>query len=218
MSKIGCNVGTPMIKLVLATTNLHKIREIRAMLKPLYHFDFLTLHDYPNYVPPKETGKSFEENAFIKATHAAHALKEWVLADDSGLVVPALGDEPGVNSARYAGLGSTDKDNRLKLLKALEELSDSERVGYYVCAMALASPDGIQKQVKGTCEGTLLMTPRGGGGFGYDSLFQKYDYSKTFAEIDEETKNKISHRRKALDKLLPTLDLLAHKHQNELCH
>ena len=207
-----------MMKLVIATTNLHKIREIRAMLKPLYNFDFLTLHDFPTYKPPEETGASFEENAFLKATHAAHALKEWVLADDSGLVVPSLNNEPGVHSARYAGEGSSDKDNRLKLLNALEKIEDSERVGYYVCAMALASPDGIQKQVKGTCEGVLLMTPRGGGGFGYDSLFQKYDYSKTFAEIDEETKNKISHRRKALDKLLPTLDLLAQKHHNELCH
>jgi len=207
-----------MMKLVIATTNLHKIREIRAMLKPLYKFDFLTLHDFPGYEPPEETGGTFEENAFLKATHAAHALKEWVLADDSGLVVPALGNEPGVHSARYAGEGATDKDNRLKLLKALEKVDESERIGYYVCAMALASPDGIQKQVKGTCEGTLLMTPRGGGGFGYDPLFQKYDYSKTFAEIDEETKNKISHRRKALDKLLPTIDLLAQKHQNEVCH
>ena len=207
-----------MMKLVIATTNLHKIREIRAILKPLYNFDFLTLQDFPNYQQPEETGSSFEENAFLKATHAASAIKEWVLSDDSGLVVPALNNEPGVYSARYAGDQATDKDNRLKLLQKLEKVDESERIGYYVCALALASPDGIQKQVKGICEGTLIMTPRGGGGFGYDPLFQKYDYSKTFAELDEETKNRISHRRKALDKLLPTLDLLAQKHQNELCH
>ena len=116
------------------------------------------------------------------------------------------------------GQGATDKDNRLKLLQELEKIEESERVGYYVCALALASTDGIQKQVQGTVEGRLIMTPRGGSGFGYDPLFQKYDYSKTFAELDEETKNRISHRRKALDKLLAALDMLAQKRQNELCH
>lgn len=196
------------MQLVIATTNLHKIREIRSILKPLYNFDFYTLHDFPNYIPPEETGSTFEENAFLKATHAARSLKQWVLADDSGLVIPALHDKPGVNSSRYAGLNATDKDNREKLIKELEKLSDDERIGYYVCAIALASPEGIQKQVKGHCEGRLITMPRGGGGFGYDSLFLKYDYSKTFAEIDEEMKNRISHRRKALDKLLPTFDLM----------
>lgn len=196
------------MKLVIATTNLHKIREIRAILKPLYNFDFLTFHDFPNYEQPEETGVTFEENAFLKATHAAATLKEWVLADDSGLVIPALDNSPGVHSARYAGENASDKDNRIKLLQNLETLDECDRVGYYASAMALASPDGIQKQVLGICEGHLLMTERGGGGFGYDSLFLKYDYNKTFAEIDEETKNKISHRRKALDKFTPTFDAL----------
>lgn len=201
------------MKLVLATTNLHKIREIRAILKPLYNFDYLTLHDFPDYRQPEETGETFEENAFLKATHAALHLKEWVLADDSGLVIPALNNEPGIYSARYAGKGATDKDNRIKLLHELEKVDESERTGYYICSLALASPDGIQKQVTGTCEGNLIMTPRGGGGFGFDPLFVKYDYSKTFAELDEETKNRISHRRKALDKLFPSLDLMIqHQH------
>lgn len=207
-----------MIKLIIATTNLHKVREIRAILKSSYPFDFLTLHDFPHYKQPEETGKTFEENAFLKVTHAAAALKEWILADDSGLVVPALNNKPGIFSARYAGHNATDKSNRIKLLQELEQVNESERVGYYVCALALASPDGIQKQVKGIVEGSLTMIPRGGGGFGYDPLFQKYDYNKTFAQLDEETKNRISHRRKALDKLLPILDLLAQKHQNELYH
>ncbi len=198
-----------MIKLVIATTNLHKIREIRAVLRPLFPFDFLTLRDFPDYKQPKEEGKTFKDNAFLKAAHAGAMLREWVLADDSGLVVPALNNDPGVHSARYAGHNATDKDNRSKLLQELGKIDESERVGYYVCALALASSSGVQKQVEGSVEGSLIMQPRGGSGFGYDSLFQKYDYRKTFAELDEETKNRISHRRKALDKLLSTLQLIA---------
>lgn len=201
------------MKLVLATTNFHKIREIRSILKPLYHFDYLTLCDFPNYQIVEETGQTFEENAFLKATHAAAALKQWALADDSGLVIPALNNEPGIYSARYAGKEATDKENRIKLLRELEKLEESERTGYYVCCLALASPEGIQKQVKGFCEGRIVMSPRGGSGFGFDPLFLKYDYNKTFAELDEETKNRISHRRKAFDKLFPILNALAKSHQ-----
>ncbi|MCB1107318.1 MAG: RdgB/HAM1 family non-canonical purine NTP pyrophosphatase [Chlamydiia bacterium] len=199
------------MEIVIASKNLHKIREIRSILKRHYPFDFLSLLDFPSYIPPEETGTSFEENAFIKATQAASTLKKWVIAEDSGLVVPALQDEPGVYSARYAGENATDKDNRLKLIKALDQIEESERTGYYMCAMALASPDGIQVQVKGSCEGSLLLKPRGSQGFGYDPLFLKYDYNKTFGEMDEETKNRISHRRKALDKLIPSLDNLLKK-------
>ena len=128
--------------------------------------------------------------------------------DDSGLVVPALEDQPGVRSARYAGDTASDKENRVKLINALDPIPENERIGYYFCALAFASPDGIQMQVKGSCEGSLLSKPRGSQGFGYDPLFLKYDYNKTFAEIDEETKNRISHRRKALDKLTPALEKL----------
>ncbi|MEM8727605.1 MAG: RdgB/HAM1 family non-canonical purine NTP pyrophosphatase [Chlamydiota bacterium] len=197
------------MEIIIASKNLHKIREIKAILKPRYPFDFLSLLDFTGYKVPEETGTTFEENAFIKATRAAEALKRWVIADDSGLVVPALGDSPGVKSARYAGEGSSDKENREKLIKTLDPIQESERTGYYVCALALASPDGIKMQVKGLCEGLLILTPRGSQGFGYDPLFLKYDYNKTFAEIDEETKNKISHRRKALDKLSPILETLS---------
>ena len=199
----------PMIQLVIATTNLHKIREIRSILKLKKNLDILTLHDFPEYIPPKETGKTFEENAFLKASHAALTLKKWSLADDSGLVIPALNNEPGIYSASYAGEKASAKDNRLKLLKNLEKINENDRIGFFVCALALASPEGgVKKQVKGICEGTITMGSRGGGGFGYDSLFLKNDYNKTFAELDEETKNRISHRRKALDKLLSIFDFL----------
>ncbi len=199
------------MEIVIASRNLHKIREIRAILKRQYPFDFLSLLDFPNYEPPEETGATFEENAFAKATHAASALNRWVLADDSGLVVPALNDDPGIRSARYAGENATDKENRSKLIQALDGIEESKRIGYAVCALALSSPDGIQAQVKGMCEGSLILTPRGSQGFGYDPLFLKYDYNKTFAELDEETKNKISHRRKALDKLMPAFESLLQK-------
>ncbi len=196
------------MEIVIASQNLHKIREIRAILKPEHPFDYLSLLDFPEYQPPEESGETFENNAFIKATHAANTLKRWVIAEDSGLVVPALENQPGVRSSRYAGDTASDKENRVKLINALDHIPENERVGYYFCALAFASPDGIQMQVKGSCEGSLLLKPRGSQGFGYDPLFLKYDYNKTFAEIDEETKNRISHRRKALDKLTPALENL----------
>ncbi|MCY3974269.1 MAG: RdgB/HAM1 family non-canonical purine NTP pyrophosphatase [Simkaniaceae bacterium] len=198
----------PMTRLLIATTNLHKVREIRAVLRAHFPSDILTLHDFPDYRVPEERGKTFEENAALKALSAASALKEWVLADDSGLVVPALGGAPGIRSARYAGEGAGDQENRVKLLEELEKIDESERKGYYVCAMALASPEGIRAEVRGCCFGTLITTPGGGGGFGYDPLFRKYGYGKTFAEMGEEIKNRVSHRRKALDKLLSAIGRL----------
>ncbi len=196
------------MNLVVATTNLHKIREIRDILKPLFPFDYLSLSQFPTYQPPEETGQTFEDNAFLKATCAAAALKHWVIAEDSGLVVPALNNEPGVRSARYAGEQATDKDNLLKLLQKLDEIKESDRSAYYVSAFALASPEGIKKQVQSRCEGRLVTTPKGSQGFGYDPIFIKEGYGKTFAELDEATKNRISHRRKALEKLLPSLETL----------
>jgi len=117
------------MKLVIASNNVHKIREIRAMLKGQSLWDIYSLIDFPDYHPPEETGETFEENAILKATHAAKALGAWVIADDSGLVVPALNNEPGVRSARYAGENATDKDNRKKLLAAMQSLKGLDREG-----------------------------------------------------------------------------------------
>lgn len=195
------------MKLVIASSNLHKIREYKAIFKELLpEIDLYSLRDFPAYNPPQEGVTSFEENAMLKAEHAAKALGELVLADDSGLVIPALNGEPGVKSARYAGDDASDHDNRIKLIKALGKLDEKERVGFFECAICLADRDGIVKSAQGFCEGYLLAEERGGNGFGYDPLFVKYDYNKTLAELDEITKNKISHRRKALDKLLPILE------------
>lgn len=196
------------MELVLATTNLHKIREFREMLKGFKNLDILSLINFPSYVQPPETGVTFEENATLKAVHAAQALNKWVMADDSGLVVPSLAGSPGVYSARYAGEGATDADNRLKLLQALHDKHEFERNAYFECCLVLANLEGVQKCVTGTCEGTILTEERGRHGFGYDSLFLKNDYDKTFGELDEATKNRISHRRKALEKLTGALETL----------
>ncbi len=195
--------------LVIATSNLHKIREFRDMLKLFKNLDILSLLNFPSYTPPEETGSSFKENAISKAEHAAKSLNKWVLADDSGLVVPALGGSPGIFSARYAGSDATDAENRQKLLLALEGKQDHERSGYFECCLALANSSGLQKCVTGTCEGLILKEERGRNGFGYDPLFVKTDYDKSFAELDEATKNRISHRRKALEKLSSNLETLS---------
>ena len=197
------------MKLILATSNLHKVWEYKTMLKCIPGMDLHSLRDFSSYISPEETGKTFEENAKIKALSAAKALGAWVLADDSGLVIPALNDAPGIHSARYAGKDATDAENRKKLLKEIENLPLEKRAAYFQCVICLASPEGIKKCVTGKCEGTVLHASRGSQGFGYDSLFLKYDYNKTFAEMEEDVKNRISHRRKALDKLLPVLENLS---------
>lgn len=200
------------MKLVIASQNMHKIREFRSMLRGNPKLDLFSLIDFPDYTPPPETGTTFEENAILKAIDAAKALDEWVIADDSGLVIPALGGAPGVFTARYAGENATDKDNRKKLLEEMRNLSEEERDGYYECCLALASPEGLVKSASARCEGTIVEKERGGQGFGYDPLFKKHDYNKTFAELEEEVKNRISHRRKALDKILLHLESSVFSH------
>lgn len=194
------------MELVLATHNLHKIREFRSMFKPFKNIDVLSLLNFPDYKLPEETGKTFEENAILKAEDAAKALNKCVLSDDSGLVVPTIGGKPGVISKRYAGEDATDAENRKKLLEEMDNFKDLERSAYFECFLALANPDGLQKCVNGHCEGYILTEERGRHGFGYDPLFVKHDYDKTFAELEEETKNRISHRRKAFEKLASILE------------
>lgn len=197
------------MEIVIASSNVHKIREFREILAKLSKLDFLSLLSFSNYHPPEEVGTTFEENATIKAEHAAKALKKWVLADDSGLVVPSLGGAPGIYSKRYAGDDATDRENRQKLLTEMSGKSDLQRSAYYECCLALADADGvIRKTVRGICEGYLIEEEKGRNGFGYDALFVKHDYDKTFAELEESTKNRISHRMKAIEKMLPTLETL----------
>lgn len=196
------------MELVIASRNVHKTLELRQMLKTLLHVDLYSLIDFPSYQTPAEDGFTFVDNASTKAIHAAKTLKKFVIADDSGLVVPALNGEPGVNSRRYAGENASDKDNRTKLKNKLSALNTEDRSAYFECALALAHPDGLIRCVSGKCEGFLILEEKGSQGFGYDSLFVKWDYGKTLAELEPELKNRISHRRKALDKLLPVLETL----------
>jgi XTP/dITP diphosphohydrolase len=196
------------MEIVIASTNVHKIREFRSLLKSLKHFDVLSLLDFPSYTPLEETGSTFEEIVSSKAVHAAKTLGKWVLADDSGLIVPALQGHPGIRSARYAGENATDRENCKKLLSEMHSLQESGRFAYFECWIAIASPEGLQKIEKGICEGMIIEQERGGQGFGYDTLFRKHEYSKTFAELDESIKNRISHRRKAFDKISLFLETL----------
>jgi XTP/dITP diphosphohydrolase len=196
------------IQLLIASTNVHKIRELKEMLREVGVYDVLTLRDFPNYHAPEETGHTFEENAIVKATHAAECLNKLTLADDSGLIVPALNGRPGIFSARYAGKNCTDADNRKKLLAEMAQFLEEDRYAYFECALALALPRGLVKSVTGICEGELLDKERGGSGFGYDSLFVRHEYSKSFGEMEEALKNRISHRRRAFDRLSLSLSAI----------
>ncbi|MCH9617286.1 MAG: dITP/XTP pyrophosphatase [Chlamydiia bacterium] len=200
-----------IMKLLLATSNLHKTLELKAILKSLFKpFDLYSLRDLKDYTPPKETEDSFEGNAKLKAIHAAKFSGMLTISDDSGLVVPSLDGAPGVFSARFAGDAATDKENINKLLEEMKNLEGPKRNAYYSCTLCLATPEKVIKTVTGVCEGRLLDTPSGAGGFGYDSLFVKHDYNHTFAEITEDIKLKISHRRRAFDKIKNTLEAEFH--------
>jgi len=189
------------MEIVIASRNLGKIREFRIMFEGIEGLDIDSLLAYPDFPSPEETGETFEENAALKAVAAAKALGKIVLADDSGLVVSALGGAPGVRSARYAGEEATDRENNQKLLEALKGKEDLDRGAYYECALVLASPEGVMKVTRGHCEGIIHTEETGRNGFGYDSVFIKHDYDKTFGELSDDVKNRVSHRRKALDSM-----------------
>lgn len=187
------------MNIVIASKNRGKVREFADLLAPL-NCDVYSLSDYPSIPEIAETGETFEENARIKALHVSGYLRDsLVLSDDSGLIVPALGGRPGVLSARFAGDDASDLDNRRKLLKELEAVDD--RSAYFECVLCLAQEGGVIKIVTGRCEGFIAQTERGSNGFGYDPLFIKNDYGKTFAELGPKVKSEVSHRRRAWDKL-----------------
>lgn len=193
-------------KLVIASTNLGKIREFESLLAHLP----LDISAQPLNLNVEETGASFAENARLKAQAVAIATKQWALADDSGLSVDALGGEPGIHSARYA---ATDHNRINKLLteleKALKTNSGYNRKAEFVAALAIANPAGdIILEAQGSCSGEILIEARGDGGFGYDPIFLIPELGLSYAEIDKETKATYGHRGKAFKKLLPKLELL----------
>ena len=200
-----------MPPLVIATTNSHKTVEISAFLGKVEDGWIIEdLSDYPHLTQAPETGVTFEENAALKAVSVSHQLSgRYVLADDSGIEVDALGGAPGVWSARYAGENADDVANRAKLLKELEQVSDAkDRTARFCCVMILAYSGEVIANVRGEIEGTLTMDERGEGGFGYDPIFIPEGHDQTFAQLPLETKNSISHRSRALSLLARRLQSL----------
>lgn len=193
-----------MRTLVIATRNSGKLREIRKQFEGS-GFDVVGLDAFPQAPEVIEDGSTFLANAEKKAHTIARVTGTWTLADDSGLVVPALDGAPGVHSARYAGPESCDAENNRKLLKEMTGLSGEERNAAFHCCMVLASPEGTVGTFDGELEGVILETGRGNEGFGYDPLFLVREYDRTLAELSLEVKNSISHRGAALRKVMQFL-------------
>ena len=189
------------MKLLIATRNAHKLREIRAILAEP-GLELIGADAIPNLPEVEENGTTFEANAVKKAVTLALLSRLWTLADDSGLEVAALGGEPGVRSARYAGEPVSYAANNQKLLQALAGAAD--RHACFRCAIALSSPSGRAQVVEGRCAGQIILELRGAQGFGYDPLFVPDGYTTTFAEMADEQKNRISHRARALQKARQT--------------
>lgn len=194
-----------MVKLLLASRNQHKIEELQQMLAGL-NIEVISLDDVPDMPVIEEDGKTFSENASKKARLTAMHTGLLCLADDSGLVVDALGGQPGVYSARFAGEDANDQKNNHKLLQKLQGFDGEKRRARFVCVIAISDPQGKVQTVEGTCEGQINYGERGTGGFGYDPLFIPEGYSQTFAELPREEKNQISHRGQALLKARTLLE------------
>jgi XTP/dITP diphosphohydrolase len=191
------------VDVILATRNRGKIREIKDLLTDL-PVRILSLEDLCPELELAEESKSYMENARKKAITVARKTRLISLSDDSGLEVEALGGEPGVYSARYFGPGLSDRDKVSKLLRNLQGRRD--RRARFTCFICLAFPDGRVQSFDATCEGTIALEPRGEQGFGYDPVFVPEGYERTFAELGEPVKKKISHRARALVKLRSFLE------------
>lgn len=191
----------PPRRLVIATGNPGKLREFQALLEGL---SFAPVSQASlGVIAPEETGSTFLSNALLKARHAAAATREPAIADDSGLEVDALGGAPGVYSARYAGLGADDAANNAKLLRSLTEIPPGERRARYRCVLVYVDgpDDSSPLTADGVWEGTIVETPRGTGGFGYDPHFWLPELEMTAAELDPGEKNRLSHRGRAMREL-----------------
>lgn len=188
------------IRLLLATNNPNKAREIREILREL-PVEVFTPAETGIPFEVVEDGETFLENARKKAREASRLWDGFVLAEDSGLEVDALGGAPGVHSARFAGEEATDEANIRKLLKAMESVPDEKRSARFRCVMVLVDSRGSEKVFEGTVEGRIIHEMKGKEGFGYDPVFMIEGYGKTFAELGPDVKNRISHRAEALRKV-----------------
>lgn len=204
------------MRILVASTNPGKLAEIRAMLgRPGKPVQWLDLSDFKGIVEIEEDGQTFAENARKKALGYAKATGLWTIADDSGLVIDALGGEPGVKSARFAGESPKGADRKLidrrniaKALKLLEGVPRDKRTARFVCCLCLSGPEKVLVETEGTLEGLIIDKEAGENGFGYDPVFFVPQLSKTVAQLAAEEKNAISHRGNALRKLKPLLERL----------
>ena len=191
--------------IVIGTHNRKKGLELTELLAPL-GFSVLTLDDVPGAIEVVEDGDTFAANAALKATQQAKHLKQWVLADDSGLEVDALNGAPGVFSARFAGPNATDADNNARLLADLRKTPVEKRTARYVCHVTIADPTGaIRAESEDICRGRILFEQAGRNGFGYDPLFEVVEYHRTFGELGPHVKRALSHRSRALRAIVPKL-------------
>jgi XTP/dITP diphosphohydrolase len=204
------------MKLLVATTNRGKLREIAEFLTPV-GIELLSLHDFKNPPAVVEDGATYEANALKKARTLSAFAGLPALADDSGLEVEALGGAPGVQSARYSGENANDRRNNEKLLHALAAVPEERRGARFVCVLALCAPQSVttpERLFRGECAGRIAYEPRGANGFGYDPLFFYPPLGRTFGELDPETKRGVSHRGLALQQLAAAWPGLGPFHDN----
>lgn len=190
------------MKLWIATGNKGKLAEFKLMLNQP-SVEIHSQNELPVYSSPPETGKTFLDNALIKARSLKSVVDDadWVLADDSGLCVDGLGGLPGVHSARYAGEKASDAENVAKLLKMMQIRSSSNRKAYFECSLVLISPQRTEKVFTGQCHGQIALKAMGTRGFGYDPVFIPNDHTQTFGELTDAIKNALSHRAQACKQL-----------------
>lgn len=207
MGQVDISALDPQSTIVVATGNAHKVAEIEAILAPVMPgVAFYALGELGDFPDPVENGDAFTENAIIKAQAALEETGLPAVADDSGLVVDALGGEPGIMSARWAGVHGDDARNNAKLMREMEGVADADRTARFHSSVVLVRPDGIVVTGEGDCEGMIGFEPRGEHGFGYDPLFWPADTpGRTMAELEPAEKNAISHRARALAQLAERL-------------
>lgn len=194
------------IRVVFATSNAHKVGEVQSILDAAdANIEVVSLSAWPDAPNPVEDGATFAANALIKARAIAAHTGLPAIADDSGICVDALNGMPGIFSARWSGAHGRDVANMELLLAQMQEVPDARRGAHFLCAAALVTADGVERVVEGTIEGTLTREPAGGGGFGYDPIFQPHGYDVTTAELNAAHKNAISHRGAAFRAMAPVI-------------
>jgi XTP/dITP diphosphohydrolase len=192
-----------MIEIVLGSRNRKKLKELVEFLEPL-GVRLNSVADFPFANEVEETGSTFAENAALKATKVATALKKWTIGEDSGLCVDALGGKPGIHSARYSDPGATDERNIDKMLGELAGVPPERRGAHYVSYLCLSNPQGeVCAAAEGKCHGRMIESRHGSGGFGYDPIFEIIELHKTFGELNPVVKSVLSHRSRSIAKFVP---------------